>query len=110
MGRRRRRVFEAAFDGTVLRTVAAANVWEAIQRTGLDYCVGRIDSDRRRCPGHAPHGHIPAARFNPVPVRCGDRDVFVANLPVLGEVSYNFDAAHRVAPPVTFREVTDADA
>ena len=61
----------------------------------------------RRCPPSGGlHAHILRARFdNEHPVVRGERIYLIATLPIVGGISYNFDADHPVTPAITFREV-----
>lgn len=104
---------QVIFDGAVIgmmevevRHVEARD--EAVARCllllGLRPCRGREVA--RRCPpAGGLHTHIPYdCFFAESPVERGGLTYRVVTLPVVGQLSYNFDAEHQVAPPVTFRE------
>lgn len=101
--------FKVVFDGEVIGRVEAASLLKLIESLMLRACRYAIVSDR--CPaGGGLHAHIRAERFDPTPEMRGSRAYYTAPIPRVGTVSYNFDPTHRVPPPVTFSEVTDADA
>lgn len=104
--KRKRRCFRVFFGGAAVGTIEAESVQRCIAKLGLVYCTGQKEPARRRCPGRVPHGHIPPRFFDPTPLRRGERDVYIARLPLLGE--FSFEAAHLPPPAVTFREVPPA--
>ena len=109
------RHFEVIFDGDVIGRVSTETPEQGVPHEALERCIvkigllGCLSSDSgRRCPSsNGLHAHIPLCIFDFMrPVERGGRKFFLANLPGVGEVSYNFDSAHGVPPPITFREVT----
>ncbi len=104
---------EVIFDGAVISTMEVGVCHgeardEAVARClsilGLRPC--RDQNAALRCPPRGGlHAHISRARFDEAPaVERGGLTYRVVTLPVVGQLSYNFDAEHQVAPPVTFRE------
>lgn len=108
-----RKRIEVFFDGAVIGTIEVEVRHPEARDEAVAQCLAILgllpcrDQDvLRRCPlAEGLHTHIPRGLFDDEPpIKRGDHIYLIATLPIVGAVSYNFDADHPVAPAMTFRE------
>lgn len=98
--------YQVLFDGEMITEISAANMEDLarwIAERQLQPC--RNQDVHKRCPAEdGLHAHIPAKLFESRSVFRGNLEFFVADIPGLPAIAYNFTPERRVPPPVVFRE------
>ena len=95
--------FVALFSGRPIGIFSLQNKEECVQAINCQPCIQM----HAEFPGSEDglHGHIPARFFDPLPVARGGVEFWVAHLPLVEEVSFNFGPGRSEPPPILFVEV-----